>query len=191
MVQNKETQSENAWVLNIRNNSCHSCNSPERKDKRDRGSSPRGVICLPKKSSRQACIMLQRQSPTQPLAMCIVEFMVPVTPAGCHLPKPRQEAAQGHPLMEVEKYLSPHTFLQSYLKLIWLPKAALGSYSLPSGALGQTSGHWSGLLFLVVFLLIFLFQSQAHFPLLLLALDYTQEAGTAFATSKAFKISTI
>lgn len=91
----------------------------------------------------------------------------------------------------MEEYLSPHIFLQSCLKLIWLPKAALGSYSLPSGALGQPSGHWPGLLFLLLFLLILLFQSQAHLPLLLLALDDTQEAGTAFATSKGFKISTI
>lgn len=35
------------------------------------------------------------------------------------------------------------------------------------------------------------FSIPAHLPLLLLALDNTQEAGTAFATSKGFKISTI
>lgn len=83
----------------------------------------------------------------------VVEFVASVTSAGFLLHQSRPEAAQVHPVRErqaMEKYLSPHTFLQSYLKLVWLPKAALGSYSLPSGALGQPSGHWSGLLFFAV-----------------------------------------
>lgn len=123
----------------------------------------------------------------------IVEFMVSVTPAGCHLHKSRQKAARAHPLREtqvIEKYLSPHTLLQPCLKLLLLHKAVLSSYSLPFGALGQQSSNWLGLL-LLLFLLMFLLQSQTHIPVLLLALDNTQEAGTAFATSKGFKTSSI
>lgn len=150
---------------------------------------------LPKKPSKQICIVLRvAESNT---ATCkvqdIVEFMVSVTPAGCHLHKSRQEAARAHPLREtqvIEKYLSPHTLLQPCLKLLLLRKAVLSSYSLPSGALGQQSSHWSGLL-LLLFLLMFLLQSQTRIPVLLLALDNTQEAGTAFATSKGFKTSSI
>lgn len=70
----------------------------------------------------------------------IVEFMVSVTPAGCHLHKSRQEAARAHPLREtqvIEEYLSPHTLLQPCLKLLLLRKAVLSSYSLPFGSLGQ------------------------------------------------------
>lgn len=150
---------------------------------------------LPKKPSKQICIVLRvAESNT---ATCkvqdIVEFMVSVTPAGCHLHKSRQEAARAYPLREtqvIEKYLSPHTLLQPCLKLLLLRKAVLSSYSLPSGALGQQSSHWSGLL-LLLFLLMFLLQSQTHIPVLLLALNNTQEAGTAFATSKGFKTSSI
>ena len=73
-------------------------------------------------------------------AQDIVKFMFSVTPAGCHLHEARQEAASVHPFRErqaMEKYLSPHTFLQPSLKIIMLHKAVLRSYSLPSGALGQ------------------------------------------------------
>lgn len=72
----------------------------------------------------------------------------------------------------MEKYLSPHTFLQPYLKLIMLHEAVPLSYSYPSGALGQQSSHWLGLL-LLSFLFVFLFQSQARLPLLLSPLDHS------------------
>lgn len=132
-----------------------------------------------KKSSRQNWIMFQVAEPN--IFTCslqdVVKFMVSVTRPGCHLHEPRQEAACVHPLrdrQEVEKFLSPHAFLQPSLKLIMLHKAVLRSYSLASGALGGQSGHWSGLL-LLLFLFIFLFQSQTRLPLLL-PLDHSTAA---------------
>lgn len=105
----------------------------------------------------------------------IFKFMLSVASVGCRLHEPRQEAACVHPFGErqaVEKYLSPATFLQPYLNPIILHKAVLHSYSNPSGALGQQSGHWSGLL-LPSFLFVFLLQSQARLPLFLSPLDHS------------------
>lgn len=146
-----------------------------------------------KKSSRQNWVMLQVAEPKTFICNMqdIIKFVVSVTPTGCHLHEPRQKAACVHPFRErqaVEKYLSPHTFLQPYLKLI----KSCSPLVLPSlWSSGTAIWPLVGINFTVVPVRVPFSipgMSSSH-PVIPGPQHGTREAGTAFDTSKGLQIS--